>query len=60
MAEEMVAVADNQFPIPTAAAGKEYDCALCGYRATRKSSLQRHIKSVHEGIKYDCPSTNST
>ena len=32
----------------------KYDCNQCDYRATKKSSLTRHIKSVHEGVKYDC------
>ena len=27
----------------------------CDYHATSKSSRGKHIKSVHEGIKYPCP-----
>ena len=27
----------------------------CGYKATRKSSIQIHIRSVHRGQKFPCP-----
>ena len=31
-----------------------YYCSQCDHRANGKSSLIRHIKSVHEGVKYEC------
>ena len=34
--------------------GKKYPCGLCEYQATRKESLNKHERSVHEGIKYPC------
>ena len=32
----------------------EYKCECCDFSALRESSILRHFKSVHEGIKYDC------
>ena len=29
-------------------------CQLCGYQATRKSSLMLHAQIVHDGRKYQC------
>ena len=34
---------------------KEYLCSQCEYKATQKGTLGRHIKSVHEGQKFQCP-----
>ena len=34
---------------------QKFPCPQCKYRATRKGSLQTHIKSVHEGQKFHCP-----
>ena len=31
-------------------------CKFCGKKFSRKWSLQFHIESVHQGIKYDCKS----
>merc|ERR1711974_280031 len=33
---------------------KHYPCDHCDYQATRKSQLQEHIQSKHEGINYPC------
>ena len=32
----------------------ENPCQHCDYQATQSSSLQTHMKSMHEGIKYPC------
>lgn len=32
----------------------EYPCATCGNNYSDPSSLRRHIKSVHEGVKHPC------
>ena len=34
---------------------KKISCPHCEYKSTEKGSLQRHIKSVHEGKKFPCP-----
>ena len=34
---------------------KSHQCFQCDYTATQKGDLQRHIKSVHEGITHQCP-----
>ena len=34
---------------------KNQQCLQCEYKTTRKSSLQTHIKSIHEGQKFQCP-----
>ena len=31
-----------------------FSCELCNYTITSKSSLQQHVKSVHEKVSYDC------
>ena len=31
---------------------KKYDCDLCGHQVSRKNSLARHKKIVHEGVKF--------
>ena len=30
----------------------KYPCNLCEYKATEQRSLTRHIRSVHEKVKY--------
>ena len=37
------------------ALGKRFPCPHCEYKATAKGSLQKHIKSIHEGQKFPCP-----
>ena len=37
------------------ALGKLFPCPHCEYKATKKGSLQGHIKSVHDGQKFQCP-----
>ena len=32
----------------------KYPCGQCEYQATTKGSLDKHRRSVHEGIKYPC------
>ena len=32
----------------------KYPCGKCEYQATTKGSVDRHRKSVHEGIRYPC------
>ena len=34
---------------------KSQQCSQCEYKATSKSNIQSHIKSVHEGHKFSCP-----
>ena len=34
--------------------GKLYNCKECGKQMTNQSSLNRHIRAIHEGIKYPC------
>ena len=34
--------------------GTKYPCTKCTYRATQRSHLYVHIRSLHEGIKYPC------
>ena len=31
--------------------GQQFPCPQCEYKATEKGSLQKHIKSIHEGQK---------
>ena len=31
-----------------------FDWKICGYTTRTKSSLSRHKKSTHEGIRYEC------
>ena len=31
-----------------------FRCEHCDYKATTKSSLQQHMKSIHDGVKYSC------
>ena len=33
---------------------KPYKCKLCDYQTTHKGHLNKHVKSIHEGIKYPC------
>ena len=35
-----------------------YSCDKCNYQATRKSHLNTHKKSVHDGVKYSCDKCN--
>ena len=37
-----------------------HQCLRCDYSATRKSILQKHMKSIHEGKKYPCSQCEST
>ena len=32
----------------------KYHCFQCNFKATQKSNLNVHRRSVHEGIKYPC------
>ena len=32
----------------------KYPCGQCVYQATEKGSLDKHQRSVYEGIKYPC------
>ena len=32
----------------------KYKCSDCDYKASYKSGLQKHIESIHLGIKYPC------
>jgi uncharacterized C2H2 Zn-finger protein/predicted RNA-binding Zn-ribbon protein involved in translation (DUF1610 family) len=34
---------------------KSFDCPMCDYFSNSKQTLQYHISSVHDGVKYDCP-----
>ena len=34
---------------------KTQQCSQCEYKATTKSNIQAHVKSVHEGHKFSCP-----
>ena len=34
--------------------GTRYDCKECGQKMMNQSSLNTHIRSIHEGIKYPC------
>ena len=34
--------------------GKRYNCKECGRKMMNRSSLNTHIRSIHEGIKYPC------
>ena len=34
--------------------GVKNGCDYCAYKATTKSRLQQHVKSIHEGVKYSC------
>ena len=36
--------------------GFKYPCTICGYKASRSSSLNEHIQSKHKGKKYQCNS----
>ena len=40
--------------------GDKYPCNQCQYEATQKSSLIRHIQSIHEGLRYNCNQCNYT
>ena len=33
-------------------------CKQCDYKPTRKEHLLRHIKSIHEGVKFPCEQCN--
>ena len=32
--------------------GVKFPCSQCEYKATEKGKLLRHIKSIHEGVKF--------
>ena len=32
----------------------KFPCGQCNYKATIKSYLLTHLKSIHEGLKYPC------
>ena len=34
--------------------GTRYKCEECGKKMIKQSSLNAHIRSIHEGIKYSC------
>ena len=54
---------DNLFPtdiIVTCETAGLFICSNCDKQFTRKSSLERHIKSSHEGIKYPCNKCDKT
>ena len=34
---------------------REYPCDQCGKSFTRTNDLNAHIKSVHEGVRWECP-----
>ena len=36
----------------------KFSCDQCEYKATQRSHLLTHIKSIHEGIKYPCEQCN--
>ena len=31
-----------------------FDCLQCDLKAKRKGNLTRHIKSIHDGVKFPC------
>ena len=33
---------------------KPYNCQKCEYQSNHKEHIKRHIRSIHEGIKYPC------
>ena len=39
---------------------KSLQCEDCDYRATKTDHLNRHVKSVHQGIRYSCPQCELT
>ena len=41
-----------------AVSGYSYDlnCQQCDYKASCQSHMRKHVKNVHEGLKYDCTS----
>ena len=36
----------------------KYPCDKCGKQFSQKSSLKRHIQSLHERVKYSCDNCN--
>ena len=32
-----------------------HKCEQCDYKTVDRSNLTKHVKSVHQGIKYPCP-----
>ena len=30
--------------------GVKYSCEYCDFKATEKSNLQNHVKSIHDGV----------
>ena len=39
---------------------KSQQCLQCEYKATTKSGLQKHVRSIHEGQKFPCLHCGST
>ena len=41
-----------------AVSGYSYDlnCQQCDYKVLCQSHMRKHVKNVHEGLKYDCTS----
>ena len=48
----------EKVPNEKAVETKSLNCDVCTYHTTRLSHLTRHIKSVHEGLKYTCEMCN--
>ena len=48
----------EKIPNEKALETKSLNCDLCTYHTTRLTQLNRHIKSVHEGLKYTCELCN--
>ena len=36
----------------------KYSCDICGHQVGQKGKLERHKKSVHDGVKFCCNQCN--
>lgn len=40
--------------------GKGYSCDKCSYTTNIRSNLNRHVREIHSGVRYECSKCNKT